>query len=272
MILPTRHLLVAALLFTGVIASAQQLEFLPDATPPGDEMVKYTLLKPDDKTSEIIKPTERNPFGKSDDALKALTTKGTNEENTIRDRLTQLRVVGVSPGKNGLRVMLGDMVLEAGQTLPPVLVDQSVDLRVNTITTSAIELVWVEKKATGLPPRSLTLTVDLRPYVRYMLHGQPSDKNQWQKMENGEDKEKNIGRQFPDVSHVQGGQTSQVAQKSINPVSKLQASAVPLSAAPAPAPASGSPAEGASAKENPSTWDQAVGFLNQLVKMENPKK
>ncbi|WP_075089006.1 hypothetical protein [Verrucomicrobium spinosum] len=77
---------------------------------------------------------------------------GTTEENEIRDRLAKLRVVGVSPGQRGLRVMLGDMVLEPGEDVPQVLPEQTLSLRVGAISSRAIELVWVEKKPTGLPP------------------------------------------------------------------------------------------------------------------------
>ncbi len=64
------------------------------------------------------------------------------EENQIRELLEKLRVVGVSPGRRGLRVMLGDMVLEPGVLVPQVLADQTIALRVASITPEAICLVW----------------------------------------------------------------------------------------------------------------------------------
>jgi hypothetical protein len=263
-------LLTATLLTLVCGASAQQLDFVPNGEPTmANESVKYSLLKPEDKTSEMLKPEERNPFGKSDDALRNANAKGTSEENNIRDRLALLRVVGASPGANGLRVMLGDMVLETGSEVPPVLVDQSVKLKVNKISTDAIELLWVEKKATGLPPRVLTLPVDLRPYVRYMLHGVPSDKNQWQKQSPDTETE-TIGRAFPEVSQtkmsdLQGNTSHQTAHSTNTPEAKIPTVAEKALETPGLPPAPGS-------NDKPTTWDKAVGFLNQLVKLDKEEQ
>src|SRR5688572_12525033 len=100
----------------GGSAQAQQ-EFLPDAPVAKQEGVKYTLLMPSDKTSEVVKAGDRNPFAKADGGT-GPNQKSLNEENLIRERLEKLRVVGVSPGNTGMRVMLGDIVLEAGQPVP----------------------------------------------------------------------------------------------------------------------------------------------------------
>ncbi len=115
--------LFSLLALAAAAVHAQQMEFVADAAPaaPQTEQVKYTLLKPQDKTAETVKDGEHNPFGKSEGELKAGDQKGTNEENQIRDRLAKLRVVGVSPDPKGLRVMLGDMVLVPGQFVPQVL-------------------------------------------------------------------------------------------------------------------------------------------------------
>ena len=103
------YLLVPLLAAAAVLAQAQQNEFVPPeaapAAPPQTEQIKYTLLKPQDKTSETVKETDRNPFGKSE-TEKTDNQKGSNEENQIRDRLVQLEVVGASPGARGLRVMV----------------------------------------------------------------------------------------------------------------------------------------------------------------------
>jgi hypothetical protein len=184
----------------GGMAQAQQ-EFIPDAPAPSAKQdgVKYTLLKPSDKTSEVVKAEERNPFARID-VDKDPNQKTVNEENQIRDRLEKLRVVGVSPGKNGLRVMLGDIILEAGQQVPPLLPEQTVALKVGSITAQAIELLWLEARPAGMPLRKLTIPVDLRPYVRYQLKGIATDKNQWEKKESKDDAKDAEGRAYPDVS------------------------------------------------------------------------
>lgn len=149
----------------------------PNAPKPGNKSVpiKYALIMPDDKTSEKIADSERNPFSRNEDASKGLTVKASNEENVIREQLLKLRVVGQSPNNSGgMRVMLGDMILSVDQIVPQVLPEQTLSLKVGNITENAIELVWVEKKKTGMPPRKLTIPMDLRPKVRYQLQGQPA--------------------------------------------------------------------------------------------------
>lgn len=210
------RLMLAGMLATSLLAcsfAGAQENFLPDATatPEAPESVKYTLIKPGDKTSENVKETERNPFAKGDKAVQNLDQSGTTEENDIRDRLSKLRVVGVSPGVRGLRVMLGDMVLEPGEDVPQVLPDQSISLRVGNISPRAIELVWVEKKPSGLPPRVLTIPVDLRPYVRSILKGQANSVNQWEK-EKPETARGVVATDFPDVAQTSAQNPSQLAQ------------------------------------------------------------
>jgi hypothetical protein len=188
---------VLALVAAAATGSAQaQQEFLPDAPLAKQEGVKYALLKPSDKTMEMVKTTERNPFAKADEG-NSPSQKSLNEETLIRERLEKLRVVGVSPGTNGLRVMLGDIVLESGQMVPDLLPEQTVALKVGAITAQTIELLWLEARPDGLPPRKLTIPVDLRPYVRYQLQGFPTNKNQWEKKK---ETALPVGRVFPDVS------------------------------------------------------------------------
>lgn len=145
----------ALVLAVACVAAPAQENFMPDAAAPGEEKpvdVKYSLILPNQKTSEQVKEGERNPFTKVNQGVQNMDANGTTEENEIRDRLAKLRVVGVSPGQRGLRVMLGDMVLEPGEDVPQVLPEQTLSLRVGAISSRAIELVWVEKKPTGLPP------------------------------------------------------------------------------------------------------------------------
>ena len=160
--------------------NAAPSDFLPDAPPQNDRStsIKYALILPDDKTAVTVKTGERNPFGKNDNELNQNANKGTSQENMLREHLSKLHVSGFSPGPNGIRVMLGDMALEEGQTVPVIIPDQTLNLKVSKITRNAITLVWVEKKNTTLPPRLLTLPIEIQPTVRYVLHGQvPSEKN-----------------------------------------------------------------------------------------------
>ena len=56
--------LLAPVLAATVAAHAQQAAFTPPEAPPSNpptEQVKYTLLKPQDKTSVTVKDGERTP-------------------------------------------------------------------------------------------------------------------------------------------------------------------------------------------------------------------
>lgn len=142
----------------------------PAQEPPveGEEggRMKYVLILPDEKNAELVKAEENNPFetakdGREEDA--------DTEENQVRDILLAMSASGMSTGPKGIRVMLGGMRLETGVEVPSVLPDQQVKLRVKDITPNAIELVWVEKKPSGLLPKVLVIPIDAAPKVRYRM-------------------------------------------------------------------------------------------------------
>jgi hypothetical protein len=135
------------------------------------ERIRYLLILPEEKTPEVVKPNEPNPFNKGDvNAIKQDDT--TSDENKVKDALMALRASGVVFADDGSvrAVMLGQLKLERGMIVPPVLPDQDVHLRVNSLSDTTIELVWIEKKKNlALPPRPVILPIDLRPTVRYYL-------------------------------------------------------------------------------------------------------
>lgn len=162
-----RALQAALLLLT---ASGLAQEAAPSAEDAAALTVEYELIFPDEKAPETVKPEEVNPFVAVTDPDKK-TDEANSEENLVKDRLLTLKVVGASPRPNGYRVQLGDMMLEPGMLVPQFFPDQSVQLRVNAITESEIELVWMEKTRTGLPPRTLLVPIKIKPVVRYALPG-----------------------------------------------------------------------------------------------------
>jgi hypothetical protein len=137
-------------------------------SPEGDgkERVQYVLVMPEEKTPELVRQEENSPFEARNDEEKQ---EGDTEENRVRDILVGLPAVGGGAGPQGMRVMLGSMRLEAGQDVPNVLPDQQVKLKVKSVTPTAIELVWIEKKPSGLPPKPFVIPVDVSPRVRYRL-------------------------------------------------------------------------------------------------------
>jgi len=160
LILPT---LMYLLLATAVMA---QEPSLVDSDEEARERVQYTLFLPEEKTPELIKPEENNPFEAAADQNEK---EGDTEENRVRDMLLQMPAKGGGNGPEGMRVMLGSMRLEAGQMVPDVLPDQQVKLKVKSISPTQIEMVWVEKKPTGLPPKPFVIDVDVSPRVRYKM-------------------------------------------------------------------------------------------------------
>jgi hypothetical protein len=144
---------------------AQDFEAETEASE-APERVKYALVFPSEKTPELLKADENNPFEVSGfEGHKEVDT----EENRVRDILLGMPAVGGGSGPDGMRVMLGSMRLEVGQEVPTVLPEQQVMLRVKAITAHSIEMVWVEKKPTGLPPKTFVIDVDVSPRVRYRM-------------------------------------------------------------------------------------------------------
>lgn len=129
--------------------------------------VQYVLILPQEKTPELVKPNEQNPFGGAFEAQDKETANG--EELRIAELLRSLPVVGRS--RKGW-VLMGDIILRQGEKVPPVLPNQSVELQVLNIRQDAVELMWVEKKPTGLLPRTLIIPIDVSPKVSARLPGQ----------------------------------------------------------------------------------------------------
>ncbi len=137
-----------------------------------DQRVQYQLVRPDEKTPETVKPEEHNPFESESEAQDRMTP-GDTEENRVRDVLLRLKVAGTKRMSDGrMRVLLGNIILETGKPVPPVLPDQQVELKVKNITPEAIELAWQEKRATGLPPKLMIIPISTLPRVRYQMLGQ----------------------------------------------------------------------------------------------------
>lgn len=182
------------------VFSAENVTIVPGsgATTDDKQEIEYVLLKPSDKTSETLRAEERNPYVSAKSETEEI--RNNNEENSIMDKLKQLAVVGTTRSPDGkLRVMLGDMILEAGKLVPQLLPEQSIELYVSGLYEDQIELQWVEKKNTGLPPRTFSIPVDLRPYVRFVLNGQIKPKEAEMNKKADESSEA-IGRAFPKVS------------------------------------------------------------------------
>ena len=87
-----------------------QDDFVGDGSSEGDEekvtRVQYALILPEEKMPEIVAPEEKNPFESADD-LARKNDPGDSEENTVRDILLKLPVVGVTYTTHGSRIGVG---------------------------------------------------------------------------------------------------------------------------------------------------------------------
>jgi len=167
------RLLLPVLIFTIMTASSHAQNAA--AGEEGEKRVQYQLVLPEEKTPESVKPEEHNPFESENEAL-SRKSPGDTEENRVRDKLLKLPVVGTKRMTDGrMRVLLGDIILETGGAVPPVLPEQLVELKVKNITTQYIELAWQEKRVTGLPPKLMIIPINISPQVRYQMLGQTGD-------------------------------------------------------------------------------------------------
>lgn len=168
-----RHLMLLGL---GLAALAMPLRAQEEAVDGEEEKrVQYQLVLPEEKTPESVKPEEHNPFESESEAQNRLAP-GDTEENRVRDKLLKLPVVGTVRMPDGrMSVLLGNIKLETGKIVPPVLPEQMVELKVKSITTQYIELAWQEKRATGLPPKLMIIPINISPKVRYQMLGQTDE-------------------------------------------------------------------------------------------------
>jgi len=133
-------------------------------------------MRPTQKRPLSLKDNERNPYAKRnphDEVVAAADSDA--EELRIRERLVTLRVSGRSMGPNGLRVLLGDIILEQGRILPQLLEDQSESLQVIELSEDTVVLGWVDSETNELTGKTMQVAYDLTPSVSYALHGQDKE-------------------------------------------------------------------------------------------------
>ncbi|MDF1659281.1 MAG: hypothetical protein P1U58_16815 [Verrucomicrobiales bacterium] len=130
-------------------------------------------MTPDQKRPLILKSEERNPYARRSPDKQELNDQGDNaEELEIRERLSSLSVSGRSQGNNGLRVLLGDIIIEQGRILPKLLQDQSEDLKVMEVSDDSVILGWLDIETGELTGKTMQMAYDLTPSISYALHGQ----------------------------------------------------------------------------------------------------
>lgn len=160
------------LLALQLTCSTLSAQAVADTSEEPTDKIRYKLILPDEKTPEVVKPNEPNPFNKGDGVV-LKSDDSNSEENRVKDRLLAMRPSGIvhDPADGSVRrVMLGEIPLERGMIVPAVLTDQQVCLRVNSLSDTSIELFWVEKKKhAGVPPRPVIIPVSMEPLIRSLL-------------------------------------------------------------------------------------------------------
>lgn len=182
---PLPHLLITALsLLASDRAQAQTPTTAPapPSTVPGAAAIpasvtrnRVIMITPDDKRALVMKDTERNPFARRNPDVDLITddTNQETEADMIRDILNALPVTGRAFGPKGLRVLVGEIIMEKGKIVDHVIEGQSENLIVEAVKDSTIELAWIDVETGKLSGKRFVLPYDLTPKVRYVLKGQP---------------------------------------------------------------------------------------------------
>ena len=130
-------------------------------------------MRPNEKRALTLKSSERNPYAKRSVAKKPDQEGEQNaEEIAIRSKIKGLTVSGSSRGNNGLRLLLGDILVERGMVLPQLVVNQTQHLKVVDVAADKIVLGWMDVESGELTGKTMQVAYDLAPSVTYVLQGQ----------------------------------------------------------------------------------------------------
>ncbi len=161
----------------GLPAAMPAAGMVPGASAPAPAAAfvpgRVIDMRPAQKRPLTLRENERNPYAKRNPHEElAAGADSDAEELRIRERLTALRVSGRSQGPNGLRVLLGDIILEEGRMLPQLLEDQSESLKVVELGEDTVVLCWIDTETSQPTGKTMQVAYDLTPSVSYALHGQ----------------------------------------------------------------------------------------------------
>ena len=136
-------------------------------------------LLPSSRKMAAVADQERNPYANVEKPKVEVASDvpdAKSEEGRIEAVLESLAVVGRTRGPSGWKVLLGDLILEAGKPLPPVIAGQTQVLRVAAIYDSMIEIEWAKKdpKDAQEVSKRIFIVVKLNPTVGLALSGQKS--------------------------------------------------------------------------------------------------
>ncbi|MDB6072356.1 MAG: hypothetical protein JWL81_3527 [Verrucomicrobiales bacterium] len=132
-------------------------------------------LRPEEK----LDPKRANPFAERAKAKEARAVETVEtEEIKIRRIFDTLKISGITKGPSGYSALLGDLILEEGAQVPPVIPNQTQILRVTKVTDKLVQIAWVEGAGyETVAPRKIVKRVELSPKVGVLLAAQPAGTN-----------------------------------------------------------------------------------------------
>lgn len=124
---------------------------------------------PYDRQGAPVDAAKESPYGlpKQVKKVKSSKTAQLSEEDQIREILLDQRVTGRISGK---KVLLGDIVLEEGEYVDDVIVNQQEVLLVKEITKNEILIEWVEQSR-RTNARQMKIPIQMQSGVRTLLKG-----------------------------------------------------------------------------------------------------
>ncbi len=134
-------------------------------------------MRPPQKRALLLKESERNPYARRNPHEEVAAQETINaEEIRIRNHIASMRVAGRSTGPNGLRVLLGDLILEEGRILPQLIEGQSEGLHVIDVNEDTVVLGWIDAENGKPTGKTMQIGYDLSPVVSFAL-GAPETSN-----------------------------------------------------------------------------------------------
>ena len=132
-------------------------------------------LRPDGREAIEIQSGERNPFAvqivQDKGPAETSPTEGLSEEARIRRILGTLRVTGSSQGEDRTKVLMGSLIVKPGDTLPPLIQNQSERIKVLSLEDGMLTLVFMERDPMA-EPRRMVVPIDMKPAVTQFLFGE----------------------------------------------------------------------------------------------------
>ncbi len=167
-----------ALLLATLLVHAQERELTPAEQKAADMRLPdldRSAMEPEKREPAEVLEGERNPFGlvslPPTEVEEMETVQAETEEMRLRRILSNMRVSGAVGTAGSYSVLLGPMMIRAGEKLPRLFADQAEILTITSITDREIVLTF-EEKDSDIPPRTIELGYNVEPRPQSLLPGE----------------------------------------------------------------------------------------------------